>query len=65
MHTVPGLETAVFPYTTDVPFLARWGRPLLLGPGSIHVAHTDDEHLAVDELRQAIELYVTLARTVN
>jgi acetylornithine deacetylase len=65
MHTVPGLETAVFPYTTDVPLLARWGRPLLLGPGSIHVAHTDDEYLVVDELRQAIDLYVTLARTVN
>jgi acetylornithine deacetylase len=65
MHTVPGLETAVFPYTTDVPFLPRWGKPLLLGPGSIHVAHTADEHLAVDELREAIELYVTLARTVN
>ncbi len=65
MHTVPGLETAVFPYTTDVPFLRRWGRPLLLGPGSIHVAHTDDEHLPVDELRHAIELYVALARTVN
>jgi acetylornithine deacetylase len=65
MHTVPGLETAVFPYTTDVPLLARWGKPLLLGPGSIHVAHTADEHLAVDELRQAIELYVALVRTVN
>ena len=65
MHTVSGLETAVFPYTTDVPFLARWGKPLLLGPGSIHVAHTADEHLAVDELREAIELYVALARTVN
>lgn len=65
MHMVPGLETAVFPYTTDVPFLSRWGKPLLLGPGSIHVAHTADEHLAVDELRQAIELYAALARTVN
>jgi acetylornithine deacetylase len=65
MHIVPGLETAVFPYTTDVPLLARWGRPLLLGPGSIHLAHTDDEYLRVDELRQAINLYVALARTVN
>ncbi len=65
MHTVAGLDTAVFPYTTDVPFLNRWGRPLLLGPGSIHVAHTDDEHLSVDELRHAIDLYVALARTVN
>jgi len=62
MHTVPGFETAVFPYTTDVPILTRWGTPLLVGPGSIHVAHTDAEHLVIDELRAAVGLYVNLAR---
>ena len=62
MHTLPGFETAVFPYTTDIPLLTRWGTPLLLGPGSIHVAHTDDEHVSVDELRQAVELYERIAR---
>jgi acetylornithine deacetylase len=62
MHTMPGFETAVFPFTTDVPLLTRWGTPLLLGPGSIHVAHTDDEHVAVDELRHAVELYDEIAR---
>jgi acetylornithine deacetylase len=61
MHVVPGFDTAVFPYTTDVPLLTRWGTPLLIGPGSIHVAHTDDEHLAVDELRHAVDLYESLA----
>ena len=61
MHTVPGFETAVFPYTTDVPLLGRWGTPLLVGPGSIHVAHTDDEHVAIDELLAAVDLYETLA----
>jgi acetylornithine deacetylase len=61
MHVVPGFESAVFPYTTDVPLLTRWGQPLLVGPGSIHVAHTDEEHVAVDELRQAVELYASLA----
>ncbi len=61
LHTVPGFETAVFPYTTDVPLLGRWGTPLLAGPGSIHVAHTDEEHVASDELRAAVELYETLA----
>ncbi len=60
MHTVPGLETAVFPYTTDVPLLDRWGTPLLCGPGSIHVAHTDEEHVAIDELRAAVDLYEKL-----
>ena len=62
MHTLPGFETAVFPYTTDVPLLTRWGTPLLLGPGSIHVAHTDDEHVSIDELNQAVELYERIAR---
>jgi acetylornithine deacetylase len=62
MHVVPGFETAVFPYTTDVPLLTRWGRPLLIGPGSIHVAHTDDEHLAIEELRDAVAIYESLAR---
>jgi len=61
MHVVPGFETAVFPYTTDIPFLARWGTPLLLGPGSIHVAHTDDEHVEVDELNEAVDRYAALA----
>jgi len=62
MHTVPGFDTAVFPYTTDVPLLTRWGKPLLIGPGSIHVAHTDEEHLAIDEMMAAIQLYESLAK---
>jgi acetylornithine deacetylase len=62
MHTLPGFDTAVFPYTTDVPFLTRWGTPLLVGPGSIHVAHTDDEHLAIDEMTAAIQLYQSLVK---
>ena len=62
MHTVPDFETAVFPYTTDIPLLTRWGRPLLLGPGSIHVAHTDNEHVSSNELHAAVDLYVMLAQ---
>jgi acetylornithine deacetylase len=62
MHTLPGFETAVFPYTTDVPLLTNWGTPLLLGPGSILVAHTDDEHVAIDELNHAVELYERIAQ---
>jgi acetylornithine deacetylase len=61
LETREGFETAVFAYTTDIPFLGAWGRPLLLGPGSIHVAHTDQEHIRVDELLRAVELYKTLA----
>jgi acetylornithine deacetylase len=61
MHRVAGFETAVFPYTTDVPFLTNWGLPLLIGPGSIQVAHTDHEHVSIDELRQAVDIYEALA----
>ena len=61
MHTVPGFEAAVFPFTTDVPLLDRWGTPLLFGPGSILVAHTSEEHLAIAELDGAIEAYDQLA----
>ncbi|MGQ0735926.1 MAG: M20/M25/M40 family metallo-hydrolase [Acidobacteriota bacterium] len=64
LHTVPGFETAVFAYTTDVPFLDRWGTPLLLGPGSIHVAHTDHEYVDVAELERAVDLYTRLATTL-
>jgi acetylornithine deacetylase len=62
MHTVPGFETAVFAFTTDIPFLDRWGTPLLCGPGSILLAHTDHEHLPLDELDAAVDRYEQLAR---
>jgi acetylornithine deacetylase len=62
MHTVAGFEPRVFPFTTDVPLLGAWGKPLLFGPGSIRVAHTDDEYIALDELHAAVDAYVALAR---
>jgi acetylornithine deacetylase len=62
LKTVRGFEAAVFPYTTDIPFLARWGEPLLFGPGSIHVAHTAEEFVSVAELTAAAGHYVTLAQ---
>ncbi len=63
MHTVPGFDARVFPFTTDIPFLDRWGEPLLFGPGSILVAHTDGEFVSLDELDGSIETYVRLARS--
>ena len=60
LQTLPGFETAMFPYTTDIPLLTRWGVPLLVGPGSIHVAHTEAEHVSIDELHQAVDLYRSL-----
>ena len=62
MHTVPGFETHVFPFTTDVPLLDCWGTPLLFGPGSILVAHTDGEFVTLDELHGAVDGFERLAR---
>ena len=61
LRTMPGFDAAAFSYTTDIPFLGEWGTPLLLGPGSIQVAHTDNEHVSIAELTRGIDLYVDLA----
>jgi acetylornithine deacetylase len=57
-----GLPSMVAAFTTDVPWLGSWGEPVLLGPGSIHVAHTPHEKLAKRELLESIDLYVEVAR---
>lgn len=61
LEKVEGFETAVMKYTTDIPnFNGAWGKPLLIGPGSIHVAHTAEERIAKKELMEAIEIYERL-----
>ena len=62
LTTIPGFETAVFSFTTDIPFLDQWGSPLLVGPGSITVAHTADEYAEIAELEHAVGIYAELAR---
>ena len=62
MRIVPGFQTAVFPYTTDIPFLDGWGEPLLFGPGSVHVAHTAEEFVSIAELHAAVDHYASIAR---
>ncbi|MHB8301230.1 MAG: M20/M25/M40 family metallo-hydrolase [Acidobacteriaceae bacterium] len=61
LRRIDGLPTMVAAFTTDIPALTNWGEPLLLGPGSIHVAHTPQERLAKRELFDAIELYSEVA----
>ncbi len=62
LRAVPGLPTMIAKFTTDIPQLSNWGEPLLLGPGSIHVAHTPHEKLAKKELLEAVELYIQVAK---
>jgi acetylornithine deacetylase len=64
MHSVEGFESEVVRFTTDIPYLTRWGKPLLLGPGSILDAHTAHERVTKRELQEAVGLYVRLARTL-
>jgi len=65
MRALPGFETMVAKFTTDIPSLTAWGEPFLLGPGSIHVAHTPDEKVAKKELLECVDLYVRLARELT
>jgi acetylornithine deacetylase len=62
LRAVEGFPTMVAKFTTDIPQLSNWGQPLLLGPGSIHVAHTPYEKLAKSELLEAVDLYVAVAK---
>ena len=59
--TVPGFDTGVFRFTTDIPFLSAWGRPLLFGPGSVRLAHTAGEYVEINELRAAVDGYARIA----
>ncbi|MFN2398976.1 MAG: M20/M25/M40 family metallo-hydrolase [Gemmatimonadaceae bacterium] len=63
-HVIPGFKSGPVAYTSDIPLLSRWGTPLLFGPGSIHVAHTDSEHVDIPELRNSVDAYVRIVRTL-
>jgi acetylornithine deacetylase len=62
LGTVPGIKTMIAAFTTDIPALPNWGKPVLIGPGSIHVAHTDGEYIEKKQLVDALELYAQIAR---
>jgi acetylornithine deacetylase len=62
LRTVDGLPTMIAAFTTDIPKLTNWGEPLLIGPGSIHVAHTDGEYIEKRQLAEAVDLYCAIAK---
>ncbi len=62
LRTVDGLPTMIAAFTTDIPKLTNWGEPLLIGPGSIHVAHTEAEYIEKRQLHAAIDLYCRIAQ---
>ncbi len=65
MEKLDGFEAEVVAFSTDIPSLTRWGQPFLLGPGTIHVAHTDHECIRKSDLLEAVELYCRLAKLLN
>jgi acetylornithine deacetylase len=62
LRTMNGLPTMVAAFTTDIPSLPNWGEPLLLGPGSIHVAHTNGEFVEKTQLAEAVDIYCSIAK---
>ncbi len=66
MSTLAGFETTVVAFTTDIPaFGDSWGKPYLLGPGSIHVAHTDEERIPKNELVEAVQIYKRMVKQIT
>jgi acetylornithine deacetylase len=61
-----GFPTTVVAYTTDIPaFNGSWGQPFLIGPGTIHVAHTDHEHVPKRQLEEAVPIYKQIVRKLQ
>jgi acetylornithine deacetylase len=66
MGTLAGFETTVVAFTTDIPaFGGSWGEPYLIGPGSIHVAHTDEERIPKNELMEAVQIYKRMIKQLR
>jgi acetylornithine deacetylase len=63
LGSLPGFRTTVVAYTTDIPaFGGAWGQPYLLGPGTIHVAHTSEERVPKRQLEEAVQIYQQMVR---
>src|ERR1700676_1331092 len=66
LEPFPGLPTTVVSFTTDISsFGAAWGKPFLIGPGSIHAAHTAEEHISKQQLLQAVDIYAEMVSTLS
>jgi acetylornithine deacetylase len=63
LGSLPGMETMIVAYTTDIPaFGGAWGKPFLLGPGSIHVAHTSEERIPKKQITEAVDIYQRMVK---
>jgi acetylornithine deacetylase len=63
LNAIDGMATTVVAFTTDIPaFAGQWGEPFLIGPGTIHVAHTLEERVAKTELLEAAAIYERMVK---
>jgi acetylornithine deacetylase len=61
LESIPGIATTIVSFSTDIPsFGDAWGKPFLIGPGSIHVAHTAEEWISKKQLTEAVEIYARM-----
>ena len=66
LGALDGYQTTVASFTTDIPaFAGAWGTPFLIGPGTIHVAHTSEERVAKKDLRDAVEIYMRMVKQLQ
>jgi acetylornithine deacetylase len=66
LGSLPDFETTVVSYTTDIPaFGESWGKPYLIGPGSIHVAHTAEERIPKRQILEAVQIYKRMVKQLN
>jgi acetylornithine deacetylase len=62
LNVVDGFETTMVAFTSDIPSLSNWGRPYMVGPGSILDAHSDHERVSKRQLTEGVDTYVRLAK---
>jgi acetylornithine deacetylase len=65
MEKLEGYETDVVSFTTDIPALSNWGRPLLYGPGSILDAHTSGEKIIKRDIIEAVDIYTEMVKRLK
>ena len=63
--TLPGFESAPVAFGSDAPHLSNFGHKIICGPGTIRVAHRDEEYITVQDLETAVEQYVKMYHSLS
>jgi acetylornithine deacetylase len=60
-----GFETKPVAFGSDAPQLTGFPHKILCGPGSILVAHRDDEHILLKDIEAAVDNYINIFETIR